>query len=190
MSSKKYFNIISHLKNIPDCSCDCKSCKLLCAIPCVGTPKEIEKIIENGYADKLILRPIDYFYDNDWQTCFILCPSKNFNNMKCSFQNDKDLCELHKNNLKPCEGRKASCKRSDDDFTEDNIRTEIALLWEMPHGKKLIRKWCKERNLDCPYNYDSPAEYMYHKRMYEIGKILSAPPEKSILQQLINNYIS
>lgn len=190
MSSKKYFTILSNLKRVPDCACDCKSCKLLCAIPCVGTPKEIQKIIENGYADKLVLRPIDYFYDNDWQTVFMLCPRRSFTTMKCAFQDEQDLCELHKNNLKPCEGRKASCKRSEDDFTEDNIRAEIALLWEMLFGRKLVRKWCQERKIECPYDYNSPMDYMTRRNMDNIAKLIHSTPEKSVLQELINGYIS
>lgn len=190
MSSKKYFSILSNLKNIPDCSCDCKTCKMLCIIPCVGTPKEIEKIIENGYADKLVLRPIDYFYHDEWNTSFILCPKKNFNSMTCSFQDEEGHCELHKNNLKPCEGRKASCQREEKDCTEENIRAEIAMLWEMPFGKKLVRKWCKERDIECPYNYNSAMDYMTRRNMDNIAKLIHSTPEKSVLQELINGYIS
>lgn len=33
--------------------CTCDKCKNMCKIPCIGTPKDIEAIIDAGYADRL-----------------------------------------------------------------------------------------------------------------------------------------
>lgn len=33
--------------------CTCDKCKNMCEVPCIGTPKDIEAIIDAGYADRL-----------------------------------------------------------------------------------------------------------------------------------------
>lgn len=33
--------------------CTCDKCKNMCKVPCIGTPKDIEAIIDAGYADRL-----------------------------------------------------------------------------------------------------------------------------------------
>lgn len=33
--------------------CACDKCKNMCKVPCIGTPKDIEAIIDAGYADRL-----------------------------------------------------------------------------------------------------------------------------------------
>lgn len=33
--------------------CTCDICKNMCEVPCIGTPKDIEAIIDAGYADRL-----------------------------------------------------------------------------------------------------------------------------------------
>ena len=35
------------------CQCKCSLCKEQCHTPCLGTPEDIEKIIDAGYGDKL-----------------------------------------------------------------------------------------------------------------------------------------
>lgn len=42
---------IDHNRWEQPCSCD--KCKNMCEVPCIGTPKDIEAIIDAGYADRL-----------------------------------------------------------------------------------------------------------------------------------------
>ena len=85
-------------------ACSCDRCKSQCHTPCLGTPEDIEKLIDAGYRDRLaptswfagmlmgvINRPIEMVQpkvENGW----------------CTFYHD-GLCELHDKGLKPTEGR-------------------------------------------------------------------------------------
>lgn len=40
--------------------CTCDKCKNMCKVPCIGTPKDIEAIIDAGYADRL-KETIEYY---------------------------------------------------------------------------------------------------------------------------------
>lgn len=66
--------------------CTCDKCKNMCEVPCIGTPKDIEAIIDAGYADRL--------KETMWPD---------------------GLCELHDRGLKPTEGVLASCKVVEED---------------------------------------------------------------------------
>lgn len=35
------------------CECKCSLCKMQCHTPCLGTPQDIENLIDAGYTDKL-----------------------------------------------------------------------------------------------------------------------------------------
>lgn len=35
------------------CECKCSLCKMQCHTPCIGTPQDIENLIDAGYTDKL-----------------------------------------------------------------------------------------------------------------------------------------
>lgn len=39
--------------------CTCDKCKNMCEVPCIGTPKDIEAIIDAGYADRLKRNNVD-----------------------------------------------------------------------------------------------------------------------------------
>lgn len=86
-------------------SCACESCKNQCRTPCLGTPEDIERLINAGYGDRLDLtiwgvgvlmgvidRPIRMIQarieKNGW----------------CTFRRPDGLCELHTKGLKPTEG--------------------------------------------------------------------------------------
>lgn len=85
--------------------CTCDKCKNMCEVPCIGTPKDIEAIIDAGYADRL---------KDGW----------------CAFRQPDGLCELHDRGLKPTEGVLASCKVVE----EDDIPTyETSVLRAVAH---------------------------------------------------------
>lgn len=88
--------------------CACDKCKNMCKVPCIGRPKDIEAIIDAGYADRL---PTE---KDGW----------------CAFRRPDGLCELHDRGLKPTEGVLASCKVVE----EDNIPTyETSVLRAVAH---------------------------------------------------------
>lgn len=35
------------------CECKCSLCRMQCHTPCLGTPQDIERLIDAGYADRL-----------------------------------------------------------------------------------------------------------------------------------------
>ena len=86
--------------------CRCQSCKNQCHTPCLGTPEDIQRLIEAGYGDKLkptlwlvgmAIGRLNYpiamvqaaIEDDGW----------------CVFRQDDGLCSLHDKGLKPTEGR-------------------------------------------------------------------------------------
>lgn len=86
-------------------SCDCEKCKCQCHTPCLGTPEDILKLAQNGYADRLeitlwafgmlvglINEPIP------------MIQARRENNGWCTFYHD-GKCELHEKGLKPTEGK-------------------------------------------------------------------------------------
>lgn len=86
------------------CQCKCSLCREQSHILCLGTPEDIEKIIDAGYGDKLEI--------TNWAVGIIMGVTKNVipmlqaraDNEYCVFFND-ELCQLHDKGLKPTEGR-------------------------------------------------------------------------------------
>lgn len=177
MNHRNYFNILNNLKNRPDISCACDTCKSMCRLPCLGTPREMKKIIEKGYKNRLKLKALDYFDDEDWQTVFVLCPVKNTESLVCTFQCKDGLCELHDSKLKPIEGRKADCSKIEE---HDGIQLQIALLWEKPFAKKLIKSWCQSTGTNDPYLCESPSEYLYQQSMKGLQRFMNSATTQTI----------
>ena len=125
---------IDHNRWEQPCSCD--KCKNMCEVPCIGTPKDIEAIIDAGYADRL--------KETKWMTGFRLAREKPIDMIQpaeesgwCVFRRPDGLCELHDRGLKPTEGVLASCKM----IEEDNIPTyETSVLRAVAH------EWVKVEN--------------------------------------------
>lgn len=125
---------IDHNRWEQPCSCD--KCKNMCEVPCIGTPKDIEAIIDAGYADRL--------KETKWMTGFRLAREKPIDMIQpaeengwCVFRRPDGLCELHDRGLKPTEGVLASCKVVE----EDNVPTyETSVLRAVAH------EWVKVEN--------------------------------------------
>lgn len=111
-------------------SCKCTLCKQQCHQPCLGTPNDILRLINEGYADRLsptmwvagiVMRCTDHKVfmvqakvENDW----------------CTFYHD-GLCELHDKGLKPTEGRLSHHSISIDNWTpRKSISWNVAKEWE------------------------------------------------------------
>ena len=124
-------------------SCTCDQCKNMCRRPCWPTPTEAKRLIEAGFANKLML---------DWWSApdniYILAPASVGRECKkapfnpasnwCVFYNNLGLCDLHDKNLKPYEGRVASHDIG------TGVHKDVALMWDTKEAKDLVGAWSKE----------------------------------------------
>lgn len=116
--------------------CKCALCKVQCHTPCLGTPQDIERLIDAGYANRLKLtywaagmvmgvidRPVPMIQAaaGDEYCAF--------------FQNG--LCELHALGLKPTEGR-----LSHHSIRMDNFKPSKSLSWNV------AKEWISEENAE------------------------------------------
>ena len=104
---------ISNKFNINSCSCE--MCKKMCqTTPCIGTPKDIEKIIDAGFKDKLSITgwATGLMIGTHSEIINIIAPKYDDKNKACSFY-ENGLCKLHDLNLKPTEGKYATHIKSE-----------------------------------------------------------------------------
>lgn len=117
--------------------CKCRLCQQQCRVcPCLGTPEDIERLIEAGYAGKLAL--------TDW--CVgqmvgavpypITMVQAQQTDEGCIFFHD-GLCELHDKGLKPTEG-----KLSHHSTKIENFRFRNSISWNV------AKEWVEERNAE------------------------------------------
>lgn len=108
-------------------SCTCEHCKNMCKVPCIGTPRDIEAIIDAGYADKLAMTKwmVGKIYANEPPIDMIQPLSENG---WCLFRKPDGLCELHDLGLKPTEGVLASCKEKNIEY-KDSVLRAVAHEW-------------------------------------------------------------
>lgn len=149
---------MSKLKTLKETECACERCSNMCTRPCWGTPKEINKLINLGYGDRLML---DFWGGSGkCKDIEILCGAiKGREGRKsgfwprdqkgCTFWND-GLCDLHSKKLKPIEGRLANCEtvETEDDDGEPSVHEEVAKLWNTEYARKVVAKWKKGRDWD------------------------------------------
>lgn len=168
---KEKEEVYNKLAMMPQSQCNCNACQRMCSRPCYGTPEDIEKLIEEGYGDRLCL---DYHCGlNSESTIFLLSPAlKDHEGGKapffpvsksgCTFFID-GKCELHNSGLKPIGGKIASCKK---DFDSENYHLDggygayISETWNTQKGQDLVEKWCKERNIEMEIDAPSTVEMM------------------------------
>lgn len=114
--------------------CSCEKCKKQCRIPCLGTPHDILRLIEAGYADKLAF--------THWAVGMMLdklsmpipmVQIKQTENGCIFFKNG--LCELHDLGLKPTEGR-----LSHHEIKLENYIFELSLPWNV------AKEWIEGEN--------------------------------------------
>lgn len=116
--------------------CACDKCKNMCKVPCIGTPKDIEAIIDAGYADRLkeTMCMVGYLAVKEKPIAMIQPTKKDG---WCAFRQPDGLCELHDRGLKPTEGVLASCKVVE----EDDIPT-----YETSVFRAVAHEWVKVEN--------------------------------------------
>lgn len=117
--------------------CKCRLCQQQCrTCPCLGTPEDIERLIDAGYGDKLAL--------TDW--CVgqlagaipapITMVQAQQTDKGCIFFHD-GLCELHGKGLKPTEGR-----LSHHTTKIENFRFRNSIAWNV------AKEWIDKRNFE------------------------------------------
>lgn len=117
--------------------CKCKQCQQQCrTCPCLGTPANIERLIDAGYAVKLAIT--DWFVGQLFGSIQFPIPMVQpiQTDSGCIFFHD-GLCELHDRGLKPTEGRLSHHSTQPEQF---RFRNSIA--WNV------AKEWIDERNSD------------------------------------------
>lgn len=119
---------------IEESQCSCKTCASMCKqTPCLGTPDDIKKLIDNGHINKIsaTLWLAGMFIDG---TPPIQMATPLRTNFGCIFHQN-DLCQLHDSGLKPIEGKLAK----HDVYGENtSVTTTVAKTWADPANKKTI----------------------------------------------------
>lgn len=122
------------------CQCKCSQCKEQCHTPCLGTPDDIEKLIDAGYTDKLKL--------TSWYAGVVMGVIKIPVPMiqpiaesdYCIFFRE-GLCELHVNGMKPTEGRLSHHSTRIDNFKPSkSIAWNVAKEWIDPENMEQIER--------------------------------------------------
>lgn len=105
----------------------------MCKTPCLGTPADIEKLIEEGFADRLAttIWAVGILYGTHKEPVRMIQPIQEDNGY-CTFYKD-GLCSLHDLGLKPTEGALAHC-------SQKGSITRIEDLHETPLYK-VVKEW-------------------------------------------------
>lgn len=136
------FQYISHKTGRKPCVCACLKCKSQCHTPCLGTPQDILKLIENGYGDKLEL--------TGWAVGILMGVCDHTIGMVqakvvgdwCAFYDPTTgLCTIHDKGLKPTEGKLSSHKIQPDNWIpKKSISYNVAKEWEDTRNNYVIEK--------------------------------------------------
>lgn len=120
--------------------CKCQDCKRQCKTPCLGTPEDVEKLIEAGYINRLGV------YDWDFGRMFgsidrsIEMVQAKQNATGCTFFKD-GLCELHESGLKPTEGKLSHHSTSLATFKfSKSVSWNVAKEWISPENEETVER--------------------------------------------------
>lgn len=105
--------------------CRCEKCKSQCHTPCLGTPEDIYKLMDAGYADRLAVT--EWWAGVLMGVCdipVVMIQARQEDNGWCTFRRDDGLCELHDKGLKPTEGR-----LSHHSIRMDNFNPKKSISW-------------------------------------------------------------
>lgn len=159
------------LCRFPENECTCELCVDACkSAPCWGTPQEMDALIRAGYGKRLMMfvLPEGSFTktpERDFeQRVEVLAPAMTNKGKRlkcglrphtggsltvsassfgrCTFLNDKGLCEIHDLDMKPIEGRVEHHEIGYDEAIA--IRRKIFETWNTPYGKEIVDRWTKE----------------------------------------------
>ncbi len=135
----EYESTLQRIERLSQChpsECSCEKCQQMCHIPCLGTPEDIERLVDAGYAGRL--KPVLWMVACNIGLADgpILMVQPEQVDGWCTFFHD-GRCELHEKGLKPTEGR-LSCH--DDAKTHGKVPLEnnVAFL--------VAKEWTEDRN--------------------------------------------
>ena len=128
-------------------ACSCETCQNMCQVPCWGSPAEIQKLLDLGYGDKMMLAERDHPKQKG-RCIAVISPAKGGREGKdniatetaCVFQSNEGLCGLH-NICKPIEGRLAICNNTAKSRQPVDLRDRVAEMWDTPEAQALVRDW-------------------------------------------------
>lgn len=146
MAEETTLQRIMRLSECQPSECHCARCQQMCRVPCIGTPEDIERLVDAGYADRLT--PTEWLVG-----CYVgltdgpisMIQPETVNGW-CTFYHN-GLCELHDRGLKPTEGR---LTRHDDVEThgkvplENNVTFLVAKEWISDKNFLTILRLCEK----------------------------------------------
>lgn len=133
--AKSTLERIMHKTRRKPIECKCQLCKKQCATICLGTPEDIEKLLDAGHRDKLMV--------TEWGVGMMfgvinfpipMIQAKQTDKGCIFFENG--LCTLHNKGLKPTEGR-----LSHHSTRLDNFKFSKSISWNV------AKEWINEDNL-------------------------------------------
>ena len=124
-------------------SCACEECMEMCNRPCWPLPEEADRLIDLGYAGKMML---DYWVgdgENGGDIDIISPASPGYAGRLapfwptkgCVMQNGLGLCKLHDIG-KPYEGRMAH-----HDKDSGSTHHDVAMTWNTEYGRQVVERW-------------------------------------------------
>lgn len=129
----KEFDLIVKYSGVKPSSCTCDKCQSMCKqAPCIGTPLDILRLIQNGY--------IEYLEMYNWQAGLdIGIPSTPM--VQISGKKEDNCCPLFVNGrcsinpIKPTDGKLASCSK----HASHRYLKFIAQLWTIDKFQGLVK---------------------------------------------------
>ena len=135
MAESKFYEIIRKSGRKP-VACKCEACKQQCKrCPCLGTPEDIEKLIDAGHGDKIKA--------TTWAAGILMGCTNQFVDMYqaeltpngCIFLKEGGLCFIHDSGLKPTEGKLSH-------HSQTPVPASKNLTW------MIAREWLDEKNAE------------------------------------------
>jgi len=133
-------------EKISECSCD--RCQRMCHAPCCGSVEDMEKIMDAGYAKRLMFDDLPSIRDGG---DFLKPALKGYEGERAPWHTESlhgctfwkgGKCELHKRGLKPIQGKIAhhnGSKASGEEYAAISKAD-----WESERGLACIYRWKKE----------------------------------------------
>lgn len=127
--------------------CSCEICQSMCLVPCIPSPEEADRLMDNGYGLDLMKREVFISYPL-YSDVSVVCPANpdqrgkyNPNSCRggCVFQLENGLCKLHGPRLKPVEGRLATHDRE----SCKGLHEYVAELWNSEAGSRAVERFDK-----------------------------------------------
>jgi hypothetical protein len=134
---------IKAVSNGIESECACTQCQNMCkTAPCLGTPADIKRLVDNGYSGKLSITAwgVGQFYG--LPIIYMVQPTKTPTG--CVFLKD-DKCTLHESGLKPTEGKLT--KGCEVDIVEKNklpVNFAVARTWLLEGNQRTVHELFKQ----------------------------------------------